>query len=472
MSDTASSWVQALGNQTLPVLSHNLKQCRTLLESRSASLSDIGQVINTDPGLASLFFRHINKSRVTSGRPLISTIDSGLNLLGVETIRQLFDQAPVLEDLMTDPKARNGWYRLIIRSYHAARLAQEWAGQQSDRAPSEVFIATFLMGIGEYCVATVDSQKFNRLLDLQHHQLKQASELEVLGILSRDIGAEITRQWGLPELLQDTLNPAFILNHRVQLCTIPSVLAYEADTNGWSTDTMQACYEVASDLLRQPLAAATSRIHQFSVTVAREMNLPGVRPVAARLVELPGEIHDESQAPDLPAKEEQPSALRILSTKLTSAIKEGLGANELIKLGLQSLTEEFGFDRCLLLLPDAEKKRLTIRAAPGFARTPLLKRARPRIDKPGLFATAMSKPQALRIYDDNYPKVAASLSEDFSGLTQSANFMLFSIAIGDRPMALIYSDISGHALGAGQVQEAKGVAALLSRAITHAVRQA
>lgn len=472
MSDSASSWVQALGNQTLPVLGHNLKQCRALLESSSASLSDIGQVINTDPGLATLFFRHINRSRVTSGRPLISTIDSGLNLLGAEAIRKLLDQATVLEEQVTDPRARIGWYRLTLRSYHAARLAQEWAGRQSDRAPTEVFIATFLMDIGEYCVATVDANKFNKLLDLQRRQLKQAAELEVLGILSQNIGAEISRQWGLPELLQDALNPAFIMNHRVQLCSIPSRLAYEADINGWGTESMQACYEVASDILRQRLEAATGHIHQFSVTVAREINLPGVRPAAARLVELPGEIQEESQTQESAAKEEKPSALKTLSIRLTQAIKDKQGANELIKVGLQSLTEDFGFDRCLLLLPDAEKKRLTIRAAPGFARTPLLKRARPRIDIPGLFSSAMSKPQALRIYDDNYPRVAASLSEEFSTLIQSANFMLFSIAIGDKPMALIYSDMSGHAMGAGQIKEAKGVAALLSRAITHAVRQA
>jgi HD-like signal output (HDOD) protein len=472
MSDSARSWVQALGNQALPVSGEKLSQCRTLLDSHSAALSDIGQVINTDPGLATLIFRYVNQGRVKSGRPLISTIDSSLNLLGAESLRQLFDQATVLEELIPNPRAQHAWYQLIGRSYHAARLAQEWANRQSDRAPSEVFIATFLMDLGEYCVAAVDVQKFTHLIEQQSRQLKQVAELQTLGVLSRNIGSELASQWGLPELLQDTLNPAFIMNHRVQLCSIPSALAYEADINGWNTEAMQACYEVASDILRQSLPATTRHIHESSVSIAREMHLPGVRAAAARLVELPGEVPDDAQTvPSAKTPETQASAIRILSSKLTQAIKDGLGANNLMKLALQSLGEDFGFDRCLLFLPDAEKKRLTIRAAPGFSRTPLLKRARPRIDRPGLFASAMSKPQALRIYDDNYPRVAASIPEELGALIQSANFMLFSIVIGDKPMALIYSDMSGHPIGPEQIQEAKSVASLLTKAITHSFRQ-
>ncbi len=472
MSDSARSWVQALGNMTLPVSGEKLSQCRTLLDSPAAALSDIGQMINTDPGLATLIFRHVNQGRLKSGRPLISTIDSSLNLLGAESLRQLFDQATVLEELIQDPGVQHAWYRLIGRSYHAARLAQEWARRQSDRAPSEVFIATFLMDLGQYCVAAVDAQKFSRLIELQSHQLKQVAELQTLGVLSRDIGSELASLWGLPELLQDTLNPAFIMNHRVQLCSIPSALAHEADINGWNTEAIQACYEVASDILRKPLPATVTHIHEYSAIIAREMNLPGVRAAAARLVELPGEAPDDAQIFSSAKKpERQASAIRGLSSKLTQAIKEGRGASDMMKLALQSLGEDFGFDRCLLFLPDAEKKRLTIRAAPGFSRTPLLKRARPRIDRPGLFASAMSKPQTLRVNDENYPRVAASIPEELSALIQSANFMLFSIAIGDKPLALIYSDMSGHPIGPEQIQEAKPVASLLTKAITQSFRQ-
>jgi len=470
MSHSASSWVQALTDQPLPALSQNINKIRLLLNSGSASLTDIGRVINRDPGLASLFFRHINKSRLRSNRPLISTIESSLNLLGSEAIHNLINQASVLEEQITSPEALKGWYRLILRNYHAARLAQDWASRQSDRAPSEVFIATFLMGIGEFCVAAIDNDKFVKLMERQPRQLKQSAELELLDVVTRDIGEELSRQWGLPELLQDALNPLLMLSHRVQLCTIAQTLAYEADLSGWNTEAMRYCYEMAAGIQRQPLDVTTSRVHELSVQIAREMELPGVRPAAAWLVQLPGTYPDEQKA--LQPLDAGESAVKSLTAVLGQALKDKASVNDLIKLALQSLSQDFGFNRCLLLLPDTDKKRMLIRAAPGFPNSPLLKRARPRIDKRGIFSSALSKPQAIWIHDENYPRIAPSVPEEFSTLTKSANFMLFSIAIEGKPLGLIYTDMSGHPIGTERVKEAKNIAALLSRSITQAVRQA
>jgi hypothetical protein len=84
----------------------------------------------------------------------------------------------------------------------------------------------------------------------------------------------------------------------------------------------------------------------------------------------------------------------------------------------------------------------------------------------------MSKSQAIWIHDENFPKIAAGVPEEFSMLTQSVNFMLFSIAIAEKPMALIYADLSGQPLNPGQAREASGFPALLSRALSRAVRPA
>lgn len=470
MNHAISTWIQALKDQPFPALRENIAEIHRLLDSGSSSLAETAQIINRDPGLACLFFRHINKARFQSGRPLISTIESSLNLLGSESIRTLIDQAEVLEDRLNSAETVEGWHRLILRHYHAARIAQEWAGKQSDRAPSEIYIATFLMGIGEFCVAMADSKIFNELLLRQPGQLKQAAELELLGTSTREIGSELARQWALPELLQDVLNPDLMLNHRVQLCSIPQLLAYEADLNGWNTSPMNYAYEMAAQILRQSLPNTASMIHQQSVGIAREMELPSVRPAAIRLVQLSAKPSKIKQREE-PRNAGEP-ALKILTATLSHALKDNCSANELIKLALNSLGTDFGFTRTLLLLPDADKKRLLIRAAPGFAKSPLLKRARLRIDRSGIFQSAMSKSQAIWIHDENFPKIAAGVPEEFSMLTQSVNFMLFSIAIAEKPMALIYADLSGQPLNPGQAREASGFPALLSRALSRAVRPA
>jgi HD-like signal output (HDOD) protein len=445
----------------------NIQRCRKLLDS-AASHSELGDVINRDPGLASLFFRHINKSRVKKNRPLISTITSSLNLLGSEAIQNLLDQAPILEDEITDPGLLHLWYGLVLRSYHAARLAELWSEHRGDRAPSEVYIATFLMNLGDFCVAASDQAKFSRLCQARMRQPRKEAEVQVLGMPARDIGAELAKRWGLPELLQDTLNPELKLVHRIQPCMLSQAIAYEADFHGWYTEAMAENYQDLAKLLGMEESWAASLAHVQAVRIAREMQLPGSVHAATRLVQ----IISDDEVPETAATMAQPSPGTDAREKFTAGLKKSLAArassSHLLKTFLQGLTEHYGFDRCLLMLPDANSKRLMIRAAPGFPRSPLLSRPGPGFDKPGLFRTALSKVQGLRVNDEVYQAISGSLPEGFLKLTQSANFILFSIALGKKPAAVIYADKSGHALSKHQLEEANRLALLMSKALTQA----
>ncbi|MDX1334323.1 MAG: HDOD domain-containing protein [Gammaproteobacteria bacterium] len=474
MSDSAARWVDALADRPVPAIKANIQRCRKLLDS-AASHSELGDVINRDPGLASLFFRHINKSRVKKNRPLISTITSSLNLLGSEAIQNLLGQARILEDEITDPGLLQLWYGLVLRSYHAARLAELWSEQQGDRAPSEVYIATFLMNLGDFCVAASDQATFSRLCQTRITQPRKEAEVQVLGLPARDIGAELARRWGLPELLQDTLNPELKLVHRIQPCMLAQAIAYEADLNGWYTETMIENYQGLAELLGMEESWAASLAHVQAVRIAREMQLPGPVPAAARLVQIVSddEVPETATEPDKDvATAAKPSPGIDAREKFTADLKKSLAArassSDLLKTFLQGLTEHYGFDRCLLMLPDAKSKRLMIRAAPGFPRSPLLSRPGPGFDKPGLFRTALSKVQGLMVNDEVYQTISGSLPEGFLKLTQSANFILFSIALGKKPAAVIYADKSGHALSKYQLEEANRLALLMSKALTQA----
>ena len=475
MSDSAARWVDALADRPVPAMKANIQHCRELLDS-AASHSELGDVINRDPGLASLFFRHINKSRVKKNRPLISTITSSLNLLGSEAIQNLLGQARILEDEITDPGLLHLWYELVLRSYHAARLAELWSEHQGDRAPSEVYIATFLMNLGDFCVAASDQATFSRLSQARMKQPRKEAEVQVLGMPARDIGAKLARRWGLPELLQDILNPELKLVHRIQPCMLSQAIAYEADYHGWYTEAMIENYESLAKLLGMEESWAASLVHVQAVRIAREMQLPGPVHAAARLVQIiSDDIPEPAAEPDKDitavAKSQANPELEARE-KFTANLKKALAArassSDLLKAFLQGLTEYYGFDRCLLMLPDANSKRLIIRSAPGFPRSPLLSRPGPGFDKPGLFRTALGKVQGLHVNDEVYQTISGSLPEGFLKLTQSANFILFSIALGKKPAAVIYADKSGHALSKYQLEQANRLALLMSKALTQA----
>jgi HD-like signal output (HDOD) protein len=474
MSDSAASWVDALADRPLPALKANLQRCRELLDASSASHSELGEIINRDPGLASLFFRHINKSRVAKNKPLISTITSSLNLLGSEAIKNLLDQAPCMEDELQEQALIRLWYELVQRSYHAARLAEIWAETLSDRAPSEVYIATFLMNLGDFCIASSDKARFISLCKSRLSKPQQQAETEVAGVLSRDISAELARRWGLPELLQDALDPELKMVHRVQPCIVAQAITYEADINGWFTEAMVEHYQKAAEALRKDEDKVPAFIHEQSARIAREFGLPGVPYAAAGLVQILTDKPDEAPAqttaiPETTSKDDSgEQALKGITSDLKKALAARASSSDLLKTSLQGLIDHYGFDRCLLMLPDANSKRLMIRSAPGFARSPLLSRPGPSFEKPGLFRAALGKVQGLYVDDELYQKVSGSLPEGFLKLTQSANFILFSVALGKKPAAVIYADKTGHALADKQTGEASRLALLMSKALTQA----
>jgi HD-like signal output (HDOD) protein len=475
MSNPPARWVDALQDRKIPALRDNIQRCSDLAASATASLTEIAHIVNRDPGLLTLFLSHANRARVNTSRPLISTIESTLNLMGMAAIQNLLSQAEVLEDYHAAPEFRRLWLRLILRSYHAGRLAQMIAEYNSDRAPSEVYTAGFLSNIGEFCVGASDPEKFVQLSRRQKTQPRQKTEMEVLESHCNDIGGVLASRWGLPELLQDTFNTTLKLGFRVQPCTISQQLAFEADMHGWSGDTMDYCYGQLGDMLRCSAENASSQIHGFSAVIAREFIIPDIPHAAIRLVQLPGEEPETQQekrssqtARKVPAdqKQDYSGLLQKSRTQLQDALKKGSGSNDLIRLILGNLIADFGFERALLMLPDKERKTLAIKANPGFPASSLIGRTKPRIDRPGLFANAMQKIQMLWINDERFQKFSGTLPEEFIKLTQSANFIIITLGINEHPIGVIIADKAGKSLDKALLVEVNKVAALYSMALT------
>ncbi len=475
MSNPPARWVDALQDRKIPALRNNIKRCSDLAASATASLTEVSHIVNRDPGLLTLFLSHANRSRVKTSRPLISTIESTLNLMGMSAIQNLLSQTEALEDYHDDAEFKRLWLRLILRSYHAGRLAQMIAEYNADRAPSEVYTAAFLSNIGEFCVGASDPEKFIQLSRKQKTQPRQKSEMDILESHCNDIGGVLASRWGLPELLQDTFNTTLKLGFRVQPCTISQQMAFEADMHGWSGDTMDYCYGQLGDMLRCSAENASSQAHAFSAEIAREFIIPGIPHAAIRLVQLPGkdpEIPQEkhpAQAAQKTAtapKQNHAALLQKSRALLQEALKKGSGSNELIKLILGNLITDFGFNRALLMLPDKERKHLTIKASPGFPASSLMGKIKPRIDRPGLFANAMQKAQMLWINDERFQKFSGTLPEEFIKLTQSANFVIITLGINEHPIGVIVADKGAKPLDKALLVEVNKVAALYSMALT------
>ncbi|RMG56766.1 MAG: HDOD domain-containing protein [Gammaproteobacteria bacterium] len=457
----------------IPALAEHLRACRDTLDAPGTALADVGVIINRDPGLATHFFRHINKSRLDGSRPLISTIESSLNLLGETAIRNLLEQVPVLEEQVTDKAVLQHWYRLIVRSRLAAEIAADWGRLQNDRAPSELMAACTLLPLGEYLLALLEPASF---LACAREELagghRNTCELERLGIRSRDLGREAARAWGLPQLLQEALDPAAMIG-RAQNVVVAYALASAADVEHWRSPAVEAAMELASGYLNRPLAEVSHRVHQVAAHAARQFRLPGVIPPAAKLLwtVLPEPGSQGEAEPETPPTAEPETAppspaapdIAPLKQALTRTLQEGGDANALIRTLLERLHEDYGFERSLLLLPDPQRTRLNVRHQRGFGR----ETAGLFVDlvRPGLFRKAMEKQQLLWIRDENYPKVAAGLPERWTRAVASANFLLLTLGVGERTLGVIYLDQGGRPIPPELARALQPAAKLLARAL-------
>ncbi len=458
----------------IPALADNLRACRDTLDAPGTALADVGAIINRDPGLATHFFRQVNQGRIGGNRPLISTIESTLNLMGETAIRHQLGQVPVLEETVTNEAVRRHWYRLIVRGRLAAEIAAEWGRLQNDRAPSELMAACFLQPLGEFLLALARPDDFlacaRAELEGGH---RNGCELQRLGLRSRDLGRHAARAWGLPSLLQESLDPAAMIG-RAQNVVVAYALASAADIGHWRSPAVEAAMELAAGYLNRPLAEVSHRVHQVAAHAARQFRLPGVVPPAAKLLwtVLP-EGPEAGQTG--PAEADSPEAaepgtpvpagpdIAPLKAALTETLREGGDANALIRTLLQRLHEDYGFRRSLLLLPDPQRTRLTVRHQQGFGH----EAAGLFVDllKPGLFRKAMEKQQLLWIHDENYPKVAASLPERWSRAVSSANFLLLTLGVGERTLGVIYLDQEGRPIPETLARALQPAAKLLARAL-------
>ena len=474
MSNPPAQWVDMLREHKLPGLNDNIQHCSSIVEADSPDLVALAAIIRRDPGLLCLFLRHVNEGRRDSARPLVSTIESALDQLNTEEIQSLLGQSSSVEDLNQNKAFQRLWLSLILRSYHAGRLAQILAEENGERAPAEVYTAGFLCNIGEFCLAVADPDKFIQLNRQQKTRPRKQCEMELLGCYTNDIGGVLASRWGLPQLLQDTFNKTLKLSQRAQPCTISQDIAYEADVHGWDSEPMQFCYAQAADILRTSPGSAAQKIHSDSAQIAREYIIPGFTHAAVKLVQIPGEIPDESEVPGKQAssghaKDRQaPSGALLLQARqiFNKARQEGASHNELIRLILRNLLSGFGFQRALLMLSDQEYKSLSIRAAPGFSDMSIVGKPLPWLEDKGLFARAIEKPQLVWINDERFRQFAQALPDEFTRLTQSSHFLLITLALNGKPRGIIYTDLGGRALDKALLVEVNKAAVVYNQALT------
>jgi len=172
-----------------------------LCRDDTASVHEIAEVIMSDPALSGRLLRYSNSPMAAVGRPVTSVRDAVL-LLGIRTVK-LTALGFSLVSSSFHPKCRyfdlnQFWTESCLTAVIARRLANLILS--ADR--EEAFTAGLLSGIGRMCLAHGLEAEYDRVLKMvaTPGDLLEVERREI-GLDHVQFGAQILRDWELPDLL-------------------------------------------------------------------------------------------------------------------------------------------------------------------------------------------------------------------------------------------------------------------------------
>jgi HD-like signal output (HDOD) protein len=450
MNTQLKNWLKKAEQQPVPVLAHSIETLATLTRQDELPMAELVEAVEQDPGLTVQVLRMCNARGRRGLSTEVSSVQQALMLLGTQQLSRLPHSLPSVDRIET--QAREQLLRTFCRAYHAAAQATEWANWRRDMVPDEVFAATLLHFLGEMMLAHYAPEKLLEIFALRRekHIASEEAQYLVLGFTLDQLSLAIARQWSLPTLVQEALQPENAQHPRAYGIMLAVQLARGAAID-WYNDKTRKIQEQAAEWLDMPLDDVIRASHKTAVRVARLTSYYNVLQSAALLiaghrttntVTQPDAVTDDAAAICLTPQINQ---LKEALAELQAAVNNGQPLETLMHIGLQGMHDGIGLNRVVFAKLDRDNNALVGRVIIGAENDPLFNRFHIRLDRPHLFSRLMDKTQAVCINDDNRKKYWPMVPTEFQKLVGTNSFMAMSLVIGQKPVGLFYADRHNHA---------------------------
>ena len=195
-----------LESPSLPTLPTVAFKLISISSREETSISDIAYLISKDASLSAKVLKIAN-SAFYNLPCKISTIHQAVSRLGMNAIRSLVLSVSFLS---VKTKNKNGLFnyeKFWEQSLSNAVAAKLIMTEISTSDWEEIFIAGLLQNIGELFIALTFPQQYEQVLLEASQSGKDIVELEqqIIGADHTFVGYEVTKNWGFPAVLTDTI---------------------------------------------------------------------------------------------------------------------------------------------------------------------------------------------------------------------------------------------------------------------------
>lgn len=181
----------------LPDVTVRIKE---LIDDDSASMLDIAELINYDPGLTVQLLKIAN-SALYRFPSEIQTLERAVQVIGTKSVYDLvtaYSVAKAFKDIdMEVIDLDRFWERSVCCALLAKYLADALSMPESER----LFVAGLLHNVGELVMVQANPDLAKRCTEITAQDTPLKLQIKHLGFTYADVGAELISLWGIPSTI-------------------------------------------------------------------------------------------------------------------------------------------------------------------------------------------------------------------------------------------------------------------------------
>ncbi|WP_373068515.1 HDOD domain-containing protein [Gemmatimonas sp.] len=445
-----------LDGSDFPALSKQIIETISALDDDASSLQRLANVVLREYSLTLSVVRTANSAHYRRSGRSIQSATHAMMMLGAKTVRQLASSLLLFENFHRRSPALK---ELMLQSLLTANHAREVAKSLGMQEPEEAHLCGMFRNLGEVLIACHFGEDYARIQTMMHDEGKSETGATkvVLGFGYADLGAEVSRHWGMPETVVQGMRAR--ASTSVSLSAAVTAFSHDLTVALYSQDhapegvgmALEAVIEqhrakikLSRELLREVIASALNETRELFSS----LHIPSDRQRFKQLSESARSAigvaafeTGEWMAVTPELSEDTAVQLRDrLRQELESAAdaQSGTALGEVLLLALEGALRGGPFDRVIVCILDTDRGRLVARSGLGEGIDALL----PHFDFPmnirgGPVVTATQ--QRAPIYLPNDRAMNATEAR-WAGTLRVAQFGVFPIVVAGKIVGCLYVD--------------------------------
>lgn len=521
MPNNAEDWGRYLSTKTLPSPFRVGKLVLKAIGEKDLSYANLAEQLNSDPVLSYYIMSKANQEKPDSN-PTSKTLDHAISMIGMESLIQIIKTLPFQDSSSEDIKSFY-FVRTLSTSLYAAHLGRAICHAKKIGHEEDIFWSSLFLGVPVWAMwrFATPEMRLIRYAIRNNFKLPPVAEKEVLGCTLFEASAAMIQTLGLSDLVKDCYNPRHQLSHKQwisiaklidkegnykrpsedkellmrmqtpQFMVLLSNMIAHYSTHDWYSRSTLRSQRILAAFLKVPLVVAIRITHQAAAEMSRAHPMPGVMLPAAKLfldprkrtkasrseqkkadeASVPATENSDQSALQPPKQKEAASLENSIFKEVTDIMQlkpmEFSDLHEVMNAASQGIAYGLNLEHTAVSLINKDATRLKNYYTVGCRENKELQSFETPIIRNTIFHKLIEKPASVWVKPNGSDKVAKLIPMNFKQVIEVDEFILMSVFVGKRAVAIFYADNNGDPITEHQYKRFKFMCGAVSNALLH-----